>query len=350
MKRKYRVLSNFLWGFLVLCLLSSLLSFIFFQLYFDRNDIPRYNIEISYSDISVEKYPRESISFYSGNNQLNGHIYNKDSQKGIVVFAHGIDSGEETYLTTVTYLLDRDWGVLTFNGTGTRTSEGEGIVGLSQTKLDVKAALEYIESEDDLKGKPVLLYGHSMGGYAVTSVLAEDVQVAGVVSIAPFNSPFEVLFYQTHSLTGPFAYFLFPFLATQHYLRFGEESNISAVKGIQKENIPILVIYGTEDEIVPQDKIGILAHQDELQDSNVTFIAVDEPYRNRHATSWLSSEAAEYSLEVWKEYEIYKTGSESLKVEFGSFQKEVDIEKMNQVDSQLLQIIDQFLSDASKGE
>ncbi len=61
--------------------------------------------------------------------------------------------------------------MFSFDCTGSHESRGKGTTGLPQLALDLNAALSYMESDSALDGVPIMLYGHSWGGYAVAAVL-----------------------------------------------------------------------------------------------------------------------------------------------------------------------------------
>lgn len=334
--------------FLIFLILSScLLLFmtnLLFKLYFDRNDLPKNHIELTYSDIDTDKYPRREKSFYSGKNLLQGYLYGENNTNGIIVFAHGIESGADTYLNMVTYFVDQGWQVFAFDGTGTRRSTGRGIRGLVQTKLDIRAALSYLNSDEKTKEMSKMLLGHSMGGYAVTSVLDEEIDVDAVVSIAAFNSPNGVMFYQAKKILGPLAYLTYPFITLQNFIIFGEESSQTAIDGINTSGIPNLIIYGTGDEIVPHNQVGLFADRDKLTNSNAHFLEISEDSRKHHATIWLSAGAAAYSLEIFEAYDELKK-EYGLDIPDNVFQErlgEIDKAKMYEIDEELMKQINDF--------
>ena len=61
------------------------------------------------------------------------------------------------------------------------------MMGMAQSAIDLDAALTYIESNDELNGLPVLLYGHSWGGYAAAAVLGSDHDIKASVSISGYS-------------------------------------------------------------------------------------------------------------------------------------------------------------------
>lgn len=319
---------------------SMLLSCLSFKLIFNRNNWPENNIELVYDEQLSSNYPREEFNFYSGKNRLQGYLYKSHQEKGIILMAHGIESGADSFLPVITFFIDEGFTVVTFDGTGTRDSEGEGIRGISQTRLDVLAGSSYIKQDDNLNNLPLFLYGHSMGGYAVLSALEQDSDVDAVIALAPFNSPLDTLKFQTMEKMGVLSHLLYPFLSLQHYLTFGEDFNVTAVEQINESNIPVMIVYGTQDDIIPHDKIGVFAYRDEIKNEKVEMVEIAEPYRNQHATMWLSQESAKYSLDIWKEYDKFKNKSDSDKI---AFYDQIDKQKMSDLDNDLMKEMSLFL-------
>lgn len=64
------------------------------------------------------------------------------------------------------------------------------MVGLSQSIVDLEHALTFIEHKQKLR---ILLYGHSWGGFTVSSILNINHNVVAVVESSGFNSGKEMV-------------------------------------------------------------------------------------------------------------------------------------------------------------
>jgi len=318
------------------CALFAFTAILFNQV-FGRNELDAYEIAIGYSDIDPGRYPRTQVVFQSGDANLKGYIYNaSDTAEGLILIAHGIASGADSYLPEIMYFVDNNWCVFAFDGTGTRDSEGKGIRGLPQTKLDVRAALSYINSNTALNGYPIVLYGQSMGGYAVTSVLEDRIyDISAVVCVSGFNSPLDIMYWQSKSVAGFCADIMYPFFYLYEKMLFGKDANAAAIDGINATDTPVMIVYGTADETVPSDIVGIPAYRDKITNKNVIFNECDVEFRNRHATVQLTQKAAKYLYEKRAELDelLSRYGNKIPETEWSAFYNGIDKERMNEIDT-----------------
>ncbi len=270
---------------------------------FDRADAPAYSGYLRYSDL--KGYERSEVSFLSGENNLAGYVYGEDNNKGLVVIAHGLGGGAEEYLAETIYFVDNGWRVFAYDCTGSYNSEGKGTKGLPQSAIDLDAALSYIQSQS--WNLPVMLYGHSWGGYAVTAVLNYEHDIKAVVSISGYATPMKILHEQAQSMMGWFSNLTFPFEWTYQRLLFGNAAGLSAINGINKRNTPVMIVHGTNDNMILYEGASIIAQRNSITNPNATYVIRDAENQNGHNNLFLSSAATTYIDAVNKEYKtIYE--------------------------------------------
>lgn len=265
---------------------------------FGRADASAYTSFLRYEDITG--YERTQISFMSGNNKLAGYIYGEDNDKGLIVIAHGLGGGAESYLPETMYFVDNGWRVFSYDCTGSYNSEGEGTKGLPQSAIDIDAALNYIESQN--WNLPIMLYGHSWGGYAVTAVLNYEHDISAVVSIAGYATPMELLYEQSQDMMGWFATITYPYQWLYQRMLFGSTAGLSAVAGINKSSVPVMVIHGSEDTVIRYDGAGIIAHKDKIKNPNVVYRTCDSENQSGHNNLFMSTERIPYVDKINEEY------------------------------------------------
>ncbi len=293
---------------LIFSVLSMIGSSIVFGIMFARRPLAPDTLELCYSHISSDDYPRSEHSFISGDNVLQGYLYGEENENGIIIMVHGVGAGADSHLAETLDFVDRGWTVFSFDGTGSRESEGKSLVGFSQMNLDLSAAIEYVSSL--FSDKPIFLYGHSMGAYASATVLDNYPQIKAAALLAGFNEPIETMYYHASIRVGPIAALEYPFLVLHNRMLFKDAANESAVSAINKSNIPVLIIQGSKDDVV-DNNISIYGKREEITNPDARYLYTEENYRNMHSTLWKTSDAAKYFTE--KQDELSK-----LRKEYGS--------------------------------
>jgi len=286
-RKAVRILLVFLLFFAVV---SSAATAVVFSLLYGRSDtIPP--TEPVYSEEDALLYPRSAVRFDSGGETLRGWLYGAGSDLGLIVVVNGMNSGADTHLSEIRYFVDGGFAVLAYDGTGVRESGGQGVRGLGQPRLDLEAALAYVRSQSDLQALPVLLYGHSAGGYAAAIAAGEHTEVAGAVCLAAFDRPVELMAAQARRHAGWITALEVPFLRLQYRLLFGPGSDASAAEALSRAESPFLIVMGSEDEAVPAE-CSLYGKRDLIQNPLGEYLLVSGEHRSGHSTLWLTEEAA----------------------------------------------------------
>ena len=316
---------------------------------FVRGDYPEKELDATWFYDHYEKeYPREEVSFKSGENNLTGYIYGVDNDKGLIVFAHGIGTGHESYLGLITSLVDRGWSVFAYDATGSGHSEGEGTNGLAQSVIDLDKAFDLAETDPRLKDRTKYVLGHSWGGYASASVLNFDHDIKACVTLSGYNSPFEELAETCDGMYGIAGKLLYPIIWLYNKTTFGKDSSWTAVDGINKSGIPVTVVHGTEDDIIAYDGAAIIAHKDDITNPNVKYVTFSEEGRNGHNTYFYTNEYKKYLEKeldpAWKALQD-KYDGDIPREERVKFIESVDKELYNGTNLELIDLIDFFFTE-----
>lgn len=196
------------------------------------------------------------VSFRSDKNQtLNGFLYSGAKHakyKGLIVFSHGMGAGHLSYTTEINYFAQKGYIVLAYDNTGTCASQGKKLYGFAQGTLDLKAALDFAASREELRELPVLLMGHSWGGYSVCNVsaLRPSSEIRGIVAFSPFDSVNKLVSDIAKSKIKFGIGVLAPFFDIFHILRFGQAGLLRSCNTIASNNIPTLILHGGNDMTV----------------------------------------------------------------------------------------------------
>ena len=304
-------------------------------------------------DYSVS-HSRYEVSFRSGKNTLHGFIYGMENAapKGLLVFAHGITVGHESYINQLMWFADRGWRVFAYDATGSATSEGKGTVGLVQSALDLDKALSYAETDDRLKDLPVYLLGHSWGGYAVCAVLNFDHKIKAAASLSGYAYPNEMTLLGTEQNIGKAGAAIFaPYVKGYNFTKFGKYTNLNAVDGINRSGLPVLVIHGENDTYVDIDRVSIYSKREKITDPNAEFYLLRGRYAD-HLSFFKNDAANDYLKEFDRRHE-------ALAAEYGGkipddlqerFVKSFNKRMVNSINTDLLELIEEFYDRAAAKE
>ena len=269
---------------------------------FIRYDLPQFTRYLTCQDVSG--YCHDTVHFQSGKALLTGYLFNTTNSNGLIVIAHGLSGGSETYLPQIMYFVDKGWSVFSYDCTGSFHSEGVSTVGLAQSVLDLESALRFIENVPELSNLPIMLYGHSWGGYAVTAILNLKQNIKASVSLSGYNSPNEVLTYMLKKLTkgswiSIFAFISRPFIYIFHKVIFGRNATIAAIHGINTSNIPVMIIHGLKDNVIDIDGPSIISKKRQITNQNIVYEVTKgghfDVFRTKNASQYMSTLDLEYT-------------------------------------------------------
>lgn len=300
------------------------------------------------SEEYAAEYGGRSVEFQFQGATLRGFVYEAGNPKGFVVFRHGFASQHTDYLALICALVDRGWTVFAYDAIGCGISDGDNIKGMPQSPLDVAAAVDYARESGLVGSLPLILWGHSWGGYGVAAALDIVPDVSACVAMSGFNAPVDVLMEFAKRSMGPVAITQYPTMWLNNKLAFGADSDRTALDGINKTDVPVLIIHGTDDQVVEYGGSATIAQRDRITNENVQYLVIDESGRNGHNSYFYSAEANAYLDEIAAEFEElegqYPDGIPDTALE--GFMGSYDVKRANKADSDLMKAIDDFLTAA----
>ena len=298
------------------------------------------------ADIAAD-YPYEDVEFQLGGKTLRGHVYGAGNTRGLVVFRHGIFSQHQDYLALITALVDKGWKVFAYDAIGCGESDGDSVIGFAQSPIDVHAAVQFARESGMAGDLPVVLFGHSWGGYGVAGALDYGDDVKACVSMSGFDTPMGIIMESAEKSMGPIAAVQRPFIDLIGRLDFGNDANRSASHAISESGVPTLVIHGTEDAVVSYDGTGIIAQRDSITNPQVEYITKSEPGRNGHNTYFYSPDSQAYLSECVDRLAALKGehGGDIPDDVLADFMASIDKRRANTADPELIEEIDGFLGD-----
>ena len=126
-----------------------------------------------------------NFDFY--NTKFYGQYWEAENTKAVVVLAHGMGEHSSRYKHVAKKLTDNNFSVVAFDHFGHGKTEGK-----RGHNPNFEAVLESISKVIEkarklFPGKPVFLYGHSMGGNAVVNYsIRKEHQLKGIIATSPF--------------------------------------------------------------------------------------------------------------------------------------------------------------------
>ncbi len=343
--------------FLATVIVSGILHYMV-RSFFKRGDYPDYPVVNYRYEHYQDCCPREEVSFYSGKNRLTAFLYGHPEAKRLLIFCHGLGSGQEGYMNEIMYMVDAGYLVLAYDGTGSGYSEGETTVGTLQSALDLDAAFDYISSSDRLSKLPVYLMGHSWGGFAAAEALGRHDNIVAAVALAGYAYPADLLIYHGSQMMGWNLSIMKPFFHISQLLSYGPNNfRRNAVDSINSTDTPILLVQGDQDHMIPMEKTSIVAYVDQLENPGVQTLILTKEGQNGHNNILYPTEALSHIAKLNEDFASKVNGLKDLlegerqkrAIEFREeLVEEADLPLINQVNEELFTRILDFYDEATR--
>ncbi len=199
---------------------------------------------------------RANYSFTSDKGQnLSAYLYHtgEGAPKGLIVFAHGFGGGgHNSYMDIINYFAQNGYYVFTYDATGNDESEGKAVGGLPQGVIDLEHALDFVKLREEFYHLPIMLLGHSWGGYSVTNVLKYHPDVKAVASMAGFDTSIDLIKAQGEMIVGKEAMAMaLPVMKAYESIKFGEYAKNTAMEAFSVSDASVMVIHSDDDDTVP---------------------------------------------------------------------------------------------------
>lgn len=226
---------------------------------------------------------RRQYQFPSDQGQmLTGYMYSAGSgQRGIVVMAHGFGGGgHNSYMDCANYFAQNGYYVFAYDATGNDESEGSSVGGLPQGVIDLEYAISFVKQNEDFAGLPIVLFGHSWGGYSVCSVLTYHPDVKAVISCSGFNRSSDMFESEGKKMVGDGIYLMLPFVKVHEVMKYGDYASNTAMDGFTASDAAVMVVHSADDETVPMEYGYDIYYEAYKDDPRFSFIPLEENGHN----------------------------------------------------------------------
>ena len=261
-------------------------------------------------------------SFPSDKGQmLAGYLYtNGDNQHGIVIIAHGFGGGgHNSYMDAADYFAKNGYYVFAYDATAMDMSEGDGLGGVPQGVIDLDHAISFVESNNDIPDLPIVLFGHSWGGYCVSAVLTYHPEVKAVIECSGFNRSSDMFESGGKSQAGSIIYTMTPFIRIHEFFKYGKYATNTAMDGFDASpNTNVMIVHSADDDVIGIE-YGLDKYYEKYKDdSRFTFIRFDDRGHNEILNDPNNTYKDEFNAEFdsWVETLDYDYSADDNKEQF----------------------------------
>ena len=238
---------------------------------------------------------------------LQGYFYSAAGQepRGIVVLAHGFGvGGHSAYMGCVNYFAQNGYLVFAYDATGNDESEGDGVGGFPQGVIDLDRAIRFVYDCGEIPELPVVLFGHSWGGYSAAAELRFHPEVKAVIEVSGFNRSTDLIELGGREMVGGLISLLMPYASAYERLRFGAYAKNTALDAFAASDAAVMAVHSADDDTVPIEYGYDLYYARYADDPRFTFRRLED---RGHSTIFYSPEGRDYldgfneDFEAWRE-------------------------------------------------
>ncbi|MCK5076644.1 MAG: alpha/beta fold hydrolase [Calditrichia bacterium] len=182
---------------------------------------------------------------------LHGWKINAVENKGTIVFFHGSAGTNLSWKLLFHYLLNEGYSLWSFDYAG--FGKSNGVTTFSSFSYDVDRIFEYIAEQEGVKIDQLILYGHSLGCFAVQHICSTFGNPAAVVLQSP-------VFSLEHLLSGKTPGFLLNYYGISEF----------TLESLYNSPVFCNVLIGEKDTLI-NDSYGISLWKDRRETNLLTF-------------------------------------------------------------------------------
>lgn len=219
---------------------------------------------------------REQYEMTFNKAKIRGYIYTDkriNKFKGFIILSHGFFGTHIQYLLDISLLAKNGYKVLAYDQYGNGLSEGKNQKSLATGIYLLDKIITDVEQKKLNKNLPLILYGHSWGGYSVIGALKNHPEIYKCVSRSGIVSPLKAtsnLFKIRNPKLYKFVGFLISFCS---YLIYGFKGSLKSTSGLKKNHkTKTLIIYADNDNMVNKENSLAYYYLKHPQDNVEVFI------------------------------------------------------------------------------
>ncbi len=176
--------------------------------------------------------------------------------KATIIILSGIENPSVTaFFGYAKFFQKQGYNSLLIEMRAHNASEGEGVAFGTKEWLDVKAGVDYLQTDAECKELPVVVMGTSMGGATAIIAAGEIPEIDAVISISAYSSGADVFADSMTAMGMPsfLGSMEKPFVNLYLGMQCGfDKIGYTPIRAVGKiGNRPILLMHSTEDSQVP---------------------------------------------------------------------------------------------------
>lgn len=168
-----------------------------------------------------------------------------------VLLMHGWGGNMETMLPLAAPLHSAGYGVLLLDARCHGGSDGDSFSSMPRFAEDLESGLDWLQHRQEVDTGRLAVIGHSVGAAAALLAASRRSDVSAVISIAAFSHPASVMgsmFAARHIPMFPVGSYVLRYV--QWVIGYSFDA-IAPLHTITKVTCPVLLVHGTDDQMVP---------------------------------------------------------------------------------------------------
>ena len=294
----------------------------------------RYDKEVGvpyYAYTDFKGLKQEAYSFNNSKGiEIHYFFYYYDNYKDdkIILFLPGLGPGHASYMAEIETLAKRGYKVLTLDYTGCGESKGPYLGSLNRSTRDTMDLLKHLSLD-----KPIVVMGHSLGGFTALKVASLREDITKVVVMSPIVTIRPMIYNASKSK------FITHFVLKYERKVEKEYDKIDLPKYLGNTTDDILFIQSVDDPMVPYETSLKVA-----EESNNPHIKTIKFENKKHNPNY-TLEAVQYMNEVFGAFnrrvmdKAIATDEERI-----AYFKDVSIQKLTEQDQNLFNQIEEFIN------
>jgi pimeloyl-ACP methyl ester carboxylesterase len=173
-----------------------------------------------------------------------------DEKYPTVILVHGWNRNLERLVPYIKRLYGKGYNLLAFDSRNHGSSDSDGYSSMLKFAEDIFASIDFLKNKPCADSNEVGVIGLSIGGAASIYASAHDNRIKKVITVGAFANPKDIMAFEFKKRNVPYPLVLLFLKFVQFRIKVSFDE-IAPVNNIDKSGADILLIHGTDDQVVP---------------------------------------------------------------------------------------------------